>query len=476
MNINSDIDEVLALHPGNTALVDARESLTHLEVLERTITLASELRTKMEGVCGALVAIVMDNSCESVIISIALQRAGFLKVNLDPYWGIKQIGLSLYDLQPHFVIMRESYASKLITRILATQGLNLPSREWVLCALDFPLRVVEPDGIARPSELVPTSGSIKQKYVLQSYDNHMASVNSVRALLGSRLHVSHQRVLQTGLPSRLGLADLVPAWIVGGASYLSDSRLPADLANVANETLPTTIALLPEQLDGFAAALSSRAREKMNLLIYGGAPVEIDYIRGVVNSFPNKLLQGYGSTEAVPPIIALPPERHEEHLNNLRWPLGYICPGVRAKVIFHEDQQHRAGELAIRSGSVGQYCLTSGRQWEALPTSRGWFLTGDMVSIEGSLFYFEGRTEGIISRGLTVDTNAVEACLRSHPLVESATVSVVVEPHGGMRLSAAVRPTFSGQIDTEDLFEWCAERVPRHMIPRYYDIIQGDEE
>jgi acyl-coenzyme A synthetase/AMP-(fatty) acid ligase len=93
--------------------------------------------------------------------------------------------------------------------------------------------------------------------------------------------------------------------------------------------------------------------------------------------------------------------------------------------------------------------------------------TGDLVreDDDGNLLYLGRRDNQIKSRGYRIELGEIEATLYSHPAVIEATVLAIPDETIGHRLAALVVPQPAVTITPGALEAFCAERLPKYMIP-----------
>jgi long-chain acyl-CoA synthetase len=139
-----------------------------------------------------------------------------------------------------------------------------------------------------------------------------------------------------------------------------------------------------------------------------------------------KLLEGYGLTEAVTAIMAMPLDEYREGS------IGIPFPDMLAKICRAGTEQELApgeeGEICIAGPAVMQGYLDDAEATrEALRVhadGRTWLHTGDLGKMDADgFFYFTVRLKRMIkSSGFNVYPAQVEAVLYRHPLVAEACV------------------------------------------------------
>jgi crotonobetaine/carnitine-CoA ligase len=103
----------------------------------------------------------------------------------------------------------------------------------------------------------------------------------------------------------------------------------------------------------------------------------------------------------------------------------------------------------------------------------GWVRTGDLGTVDPDGYLtFAGRlSDSIRRRGENISAFEVEELLLSHPAVlEVAAIGVPSElTEEDVKVCVVLRP--DANLDARDLYEHCAQHAPKHMVPRYYELV-----
>ncbi|MCZ2827928.1 o-succinylbenzoate--CoA ligase [Modestobacter sp. VKM Ac-2986] len=105
----------------------------------------------------------------------------------------------------------------------------------------------------------------------------------------------------------------------------------------------------------------------------------------------------------------------------------------------------------------------------------GWFATRDAGSLaaDGTLTVHGRLDDVVISGGVNVSPQAVEAVLREHPAVADAVVAGLPDPTWGQRVVAAVVPAPGAVPDLAELRPWVAGRLGAAAAPRALTLIDA---
>ena len=186
-----------------------------------------------------------------------------------------------------------------------------------------------------------------------------------------------------------------------------------------------------------------------------------------------KLLEGYGLTEAVTAIMAMPLGEYREGSIGIPFPdmLAKICaPGTTQQVAPGEEGEICVAGPAVMLGYLDDAAATA-LALRRHEDGRTWLHTGDLGRMDADgFFYFTVRLKRMIkSSGFNVYPAQVEAVLYQHPQVAEACVIGVPDPAQVERVLAYVvlRDLAQATSATEQaLIEHCHQRLIKWSCPR----------
>ena len=196
-----------------------------------------------------------------------------------------------------------------------------------------------------------------------------------------------------------------------------------------------------------------------------------------------KVVLMYGLTEAFRSTY-LPPEELDRRPTSM----GKAIPDTEILVVNEQGQPCKPGEIGelvhrgptVSMGYWGQPELTAQvlRPHPFLPAELGdterVCYSGDLVKMdEEGFLYFVGRRDTMIkSSGYRVSPTEVEEVLFQRGLVREAAVIGVPDDVLGQAIKAFVVPKEGQAIDPASLPLFCAEKLPRFMIPKYVEVLE----
>jgi crotonobetaine/carnitine-CoA ligase len=135
------------------------------------------------------------------------------------------------------------------------------------------------------------------------------------------------------------------------------------------------------------------------------------------------------------------------------------------------------GELLIRAREPGLTALEYLGMPEATADAfhDGWFHSGDIARFDadGWLYFVGRKKDAIRRRGENISAFEIEEIVQAHPAVlEAAAFGVPSElTEEEVKVCAVRRP--GAALTPEELVDWCAARMARHMVPRYIEFVDA---
>jgi long-chain acyl-CoA synthetase len=186
-----------------------------------------------------------------------------------------------------------------------------------------------------------------------------------------------------------------------------------------------------------------------------------------------RLLEGYGLTEAVTAIMAMPKQEYREGSMGIPFPDmdAKLCvPGTTDAVPAGEEGELCVSGPAVMLGYLDDPEATA-EVLRVHADGRTWLHTGDLARRDDDgFFYFVLRIKRMIkSSGFNVYPSQVEAVLCRHPAVMEACVVGVPDPAQIERVKAYVvlkDPSGEGEVMRASLIAHCRERLIKWSCPR----------
>jgi long-chain acyl-CoA synthetase len=270
------------------------------------------------------------------------------------------------------------------------------------------------------------------------------------------------------------------AFMAGGKSILVpifDAKL---VAKLLKSKRPNLLVGVPTLYDALTRDPSLAAADLACLhAAFSGAdtlprPIKERFEKLVADHGGNvKLLEGYGLTEAVTAIMAMPLDEYREGSVGIPFPdmLAKICrTGTTEEAAPGEEGEICIAGPAVMLGYLDDAAATS-QTLRKHADGRVWLHTGDLGRMDtDGFFYFTVRLKRMIkSSGFNVYPAQVEAVLYQHPLVAEACVVGVPDPTQVERVRAYVvlrDPSQASAATEQALIEHCQKSLIKWSCPR----------
>jgi fatty-acyl-CoA synthase len=287
--------------------------------------------------------------------------------------------------------------------------------------------------------------------------------------IGERMHLTAEDRVWLAVPLfwSFGSANALPAILThGGCAVLQESFEPGEaLALIERERCSVYYGManmaraLREHPDHPGHRLGAM---RTGLTI--GPPEDIAMTIAALGA--PELCNVYGSTETYGNCAVCDAhDKLELRLNTQGRPL----PGMTIRAV---DLVTRAplpdgevGELAVAGYVTPGYFSAPELDAEAFYTN-GYFLTGDLGSIEDGRVHFRGRLKEMVKTGgINVAPLEVEQVLLQHPAVVQAFVVGVPDAAKGEIVAAAVELLPDAAADAHAILAYCRERLASYKVP-----------
>ncbi|MFI9552821.1 long-chain fatty acid--CoA ligase [Nonomuraea endophytica] len=246
----------------------------------------------------------------------------------------------------------------------------------------------------------------------------------------------------------------------GGTLLMMPRWDPAEALRLMRDERVTFFAGVPTMYWGLVRA-GGEPPAYLKVAVSGGAPLPLEVLKDMKETFGIQVLEGYGLSETSPVACFNRPARLCKPGS-----VGLPIWGVEMRLI---DRQWNTvddeGEIAIRGHNVMKgYHGRPGATAEAIRD--GWFRTGDIGRRdEDGYYYIVDRAKDMIIRGgFNVYPRELEEVLLTHPAVSmAAVVGVPHESHGQEVKAYVIR---KAEITEDELIIWCRENMAAYKYPR----------
>lgn len=380
----------LRRHADAAALATPTVRWTYREVEDRVRRLVGAWRAA--GVRkGARVVVLLPDEWPQLVVRFAATEAGAVLVGFTPAHSAALMTQAVRDLAPALLMIDLSrMPAGFVEAHVAAGGAPI----WD-CGPDGDLeaRLAAATPMASDEAIGPddalalgfTSGTSGVPKLLAL--KHAPYLHSVRLLLLNLSDPPRERSrMLVGIPlSGAGSGVVLPTLLGGGEMILARDYTADALIDALRAERPshlfTTPSLLIDLLDH--PDLTAADMACLRQVIYGTATMPVAKLREALIRFGTIFQQGYGMSEALPPIAMLPPDAHVddglEPQASVLSSSGFIARGVGLEVRHDDDRVAAAGTIGkiwVRTPTVFEgYVGRADLNRDVLRD--GWYCTGD---------------------------------------------------------------------------------------------------
>jgi acyl-CoA synthetase (AMP-forming)/AMP-acid ligase II len=406
---------------------------------------------------GDRVALWMANRAEMILLSLAIEAAGLVRVPLNARLTTLEAERVLADCEPALVVTdgrREVPGAGRAVTVgdAAWRSLGASARD------ESGLYRAAPGDIC---SINYTSGSTGEpKGVMLSHRNWMAVY---RNLITDRDIRADDRLVHFGPLSHASGAYVMPWFLAGAASVVSPPELGLDglLATIERERC-TVLTCVPTLLTRLLRhpRIDEFDLRSLRQIGYGGEPMPRHTLADAIGRFGPILVQNYGLTEAMMTCCHL---SAAEHLRD-----GELRHGAIGRPYSHVEVVLRDGDgRPVPAGGIGEVTVRADhvmqgywkRPQETAKVLRGgWLWTGDLARIDGEgIIWLAGRSKDmLICGGFNIWPQEVEAALAGAPGVREVAVLGVPDPDWGEIPVALVA---GDGLEEQALRDWAKPRL-----------------
>ncbi|EXL09254.1 long-chain-fatty-acid--CoA ligase [Aquamicrobium defluvii] len=499
-------------YAGNPAFASMGRTVSFAEIERLSAALAAYFQSV--GLAkGARVALMMPNVLQYPVAMMAVLRAGYVVVNVNPLYTARELEHQLQDSGAEAIVILENFAHTLQAAIGKTQvrhvvvaamgdllGLkgalvNLVVRRvkklvpaWSLpghIRFNAALKIgaahtlqpaeVGPDDIAFLQYTGGTTGVSKGATLL--HRNVLSNVQQLSLWVEDAFTVKPKPAHQVYVCA-LPLYHIF-ALTVNGLMGMQQGALnvlipnPRDIPAFVKEIRNHSFNIFPGLNTLFNALLNNEEFRKLNfsslvLSLGGGMAVQ----QGVADRWKaltgNHITEGYGLSETSPVATA-----NKCSSPDFTGTIGLPIPST--EVVIRDDDGNdvapgEVGEICIRGPQVMAGYWNRPEETEKVMTPDGFFKTGDMgfMNAEGFTKIVDRKKDMILVSGFNVYPNELEEVVANHPgVLEAAAVGVPDEKSGEVPKLFVVRR--DPNLTVEALIAYCRENLTGYKRPKYIE-------
>jgi len=459
----------------------AKHARTHPQVpavqVEATVTTYGELLDQVEQcaaalsahgcVAGSPVAVVLPNSLDFVVATLAIFAIGGILVPLSPKFKEDELRHCIVTSKPKAVFHPVALET-LIAPLCGPETLRAHSTAELMGQGRF-VASQEVD-LAAPALYMFSSGSTgKSKRVTRTQRNLLAEYDAFVAT--ANVNVNDCILCTVPLYHAHGFCNTLLAALLTGARLVLPSG-EFNARTTMNLLVENGVTIYPAVPFMFKMLCDTRFStppdlSSLRLAFSAGAPLPVAVAERFAQLYDKTVGQLYGSTETG--AISLNVHQQADKPSSVGRPLH----GYEVQIREEDGDGHRLdagapGEIWIRTPAMT-------RQYDGLPEMTQQYFAGDYffagdtgyLDADGYL-YVTGRKKLLINvAGYKVDPLEVEEVLARHPQVSEAVVIGVEHPGYGEKVKAVVIPRNGREAcDEREILEFAAAHLADYKVPK----------
>ena len=456
--------------PDATAIIEFGRAVTFAELDERHRALAGALRGSGLGPRDRI-AVLSANRREALEVTIGALRTGIVPVPIHSVLTEPEADYILEDSGARWLFTDRTVAGR-------------PTLERVVSFGDAYERLLHDAQPARIADFVlgrpmhytsGTTGSPKGVWVAPLNESNAAAISerfrTLWNLASDDIHLVCSP-LSHSAPQRFAARTLE-----AGGSVVVQKKFEAEETLAATELFgATTTFMVPTHLERILAleptVLKRHDLSTIRLLAHAGAPIREETKRRVLDLYPRgSVWEFYGSTEGQATRIST--DEWLDKPGSVGKPLAGVTITIRDDEM-NEVPADELGEVWVADPRAERFEYWRDRR----KTDAAWdgdaFTVGDMgwLDEDGYLFLAGRKNDMLISGGINVYPQEVEAVLVEHPAVQEALVYGSDHPEWGQEVRALVGPSFGQPLDPDSLRAWLRERLAGYKCPRRIEVVE----
>ncbi len=462
---------------------------------------------------GDRITIAMPTSPQGIICFYAANKIGSVAAMIHPLSTVKEIEFYLNSSRSRFALTLDAFYLKL-KEAQAQTGLET----IILARIPDYLKGLKKIGFnlikGRKIPAVPADSAVVWWSEIMSADNPSApktkmDTNDLAVILFSGgttgvpkgIMLSNQNFISEGMMVAeagslseqdavlailpifhgFGLGVCINACFMSGAkSILVPQFTPETVAKIIKKQKPNFVVGVPTLFDALSRNPDFQQADLSCLkATYSGADTLPRTVKERFEAVVRKqggscqLLEGYGLTEAVTAIMAMPQSEYREGS------IGVPFPDMLAKIVKVDTTEEMPigteGEICLHGPAVMLGYLDQPEETALVlkvhKDGKTWLHTGDIgYADEDGFFYFKLRHKRMIkSSGMNVYPAQVEDIFYKNPAVREACVIGVPDESQVQKVKAFVvlnDPGKAGPAMEKELIDYCAEHLIKWNCPR----------
>jgi amino acid adenylation domain-containing protein/non-ribosomal peptide synthase protein (TIGR01720 family) len=469
VDVDLDVTVLDLLHkqvtatPNAIAIRDKENSLSFLELWNKTNGIANELIRTFGPVKGRGVGVILDSSIEAISTILSVLKAGAFFVPIDPEIPFDRANYMLADAKCVALITEERFDNTFDFGGETFLFRNLDARAE---------NTTRPDVEARSAYAIYTSGSTgKPKGVLVG---HRSLTNY--ATWASEFYLNENEIGNSGLFTSLSfdltLTSIFVPLISGKTIFIPNEAISVvdKLTQLITQTDIHLIKLTPSHINLIAPLKLETECEK--IFVCGGEALSLEHVQTLFDLGPNvKVFNEYGPTEATVGCIVKEITRTDENVL-IGKPIAntkIIIQGSNDQTLIGSPGEILIGGEALSLGYLNNLNATNEAFIQLDENDETiYYKTGDLGRVlpNGDLEYL-GRIDNQVKiRGYRVELGEIAFHIKNHKLVSDT--ALVLHQTDELNRELLAFMVAENNLSTAEMRNWLGKSLPEYMIPNQF--------
>jgi long-chain acyl-CoA synthetase len=313
-------------------------------------------------------------------------------------------------------------------------------------------------------EMLSSGTTGKPKRIPLKFDRLTAAMKSGGAAWESQELAPGPALIWTPLVHISGMYFVLDTVCSARPTVLLERFSVANWANAVETFELKVVGLTPAALKMVLDSDTDPERLKsLRVVRSGTAPLNPDLQVAFEERFKIPVMVTYGATEFAGAVAGWSMKDYREYGVVKRGSTGRAFPGVQLRIVNPESGD------ALKAGDEGVLEVSGGQT-----TNPGeWLRTTDLAMIDDDHFlWIRGRNDDAIIRGgFKVHPSKVVKTIEEHPAVREAEVTSLPDERLGEVPIAGVVPASGQTVTSDELREWCNERLAKYEVPTDFVIV-----
>ncbi|MEG4503826.1 amino acid adenylation domain-containing protein [Microcoleus sp. F6_B4] len=481
--IHQLFEEQVERTPDAVALVFEGKQLTYRELNAQANQLAHYLQGLGVGP-EVLVGICVERSLEMIVGLLGILKAGGAYVPLDPAYPFERLSFMLEDSSVPVLLTQSKLVEKIPAHSACVICLDSDWEEIAFCGKENPSSEVKPDNLAY---VIYTSGSTgKPKGVQIGHQSVVNFLNFMRLKPG----LTQQDIFLavTTISFDIAALELYLPLIVGAKIVLATRQTAADGSQLLEKLIKSSATVMQATPATWRLLLAAGWQSSRNLkILCGGEALPAELANKLLDRCA-ELWNVYGPTETTiwSTVYNVGANRQGICTKNTPELIGRPIANTKIYILDTENQplpigvpgELHIGGVGLARGYLNRPDLTEEKfipnPFSNQPNSR-LYKTGDLARYlpDGNIEFLDRIDNQVKIRGFRIELGEIEAMLSQHPAVLETVVVVRQDVSDRKYLAAYIVPRDSRAISRNDLRSFLKEKLPVHMIPGVFVMLDA---